>query len=650
MPPFEWDLGSPVRPHHAPRQNVNRVLRCHLSPDRHFIDRVGLDRQTDSRPGVGRARIRRFGLLEDLVADAHVEIATHPERGHNAGRLSALARGQGDPHPVRLVLDALGRTRPEQLKILRLTRSSLERLVILPRMLLGRLLRGQQRDPADDQNDACQTRGSRIHDALRVRVATEYLTARCPGTSSSPARPLGELRTPRTDVAGRVRCWAGIGAIAHALHVHQPPPQHSPPAGRRLAEYPGQLAQQHKPGQAPRRHVIEPEAPEVVGFRGGEPNPAATRRVGTGQRLRDQPATNPSALLARVNRDSSQLGQISAIVVKAGAADDLVSEDRDQEVSDRACQVARGALEEGWVGEIGTDHRGDSSHVGPARFPNRGRHRSGCSQDIVHTAPGSPNAHLPGRDHYQPKRSPVSSGKQTTWPGRVGACRQVVKGSRDCSRSQRGSFREHGASQPRCGIRTARHHGGHEHATLQPASTDSTAASICTPGRMFTHVLDHKGKTVFERDLPADPDAFLDAVKPFREGPGRRLRVHVRLVLARRPVRGPAHPLRPRPRPVHEDDPRRQGQDRQDRRRQARRPAPRRPVPVAYVYPQGQAADPRPAAPPHASSSASGPSSSPTSSTPTASSTCRRLPKKLTYAANRTRRARSTASPTRARG
>ena len=35
---------------------------------------------------------------------------------------------------------------------------------------------------------------------------------------------------------------------------------------------------------------------------------------------------------------------------------------------------------------------------------------------------------------------------------------------------------------------------------------------------MFTHILDHDGKTVFERDLPAGPDAFLDAVKPFRQG------------------------------------------------------------------------------------------------------------------------------------
>jgi transposase len=34
---------------------------------------------------------------------------------------------------------------------------------------------------------------------------------------------------------------------------------------------------------------------------------------------------------------------------------------------------------------------------------------------------------------------------------------------------------------------------------------------------MFTHVLDHKGKTVFEKDLPANPDALLDALKPFRK-------------------------------------------------------------------------------------------------------------------------------------
>ena len=34
---------------------------------------------------------------------------------------------------------------------------------------------------------------------------------------------------------------------------------------------------------------------------------------------------------------------------------------------------------------------------------------------------------------------------------------------------------------------------------------------------MFTHILDNKGKTVFERDLPAGPEHFLDAVKPFQK-------------------------------------------------------------------------------------------------------------------------------------
>src|SRR5579872_6894292 len=35
---------------------------------------------------------------------------------------------------------------------------------------------------------------------------------------------------------------------------------------------------------------------------------------------------------------------------------------------------------------------------------------------------------------------------------------------------------------------------------------------------MYTHVLDDRGRTVFERDLPACPEAFLDAVQPFRKG------------------------------------------------------------------------------------------------------------------------------------
>ncbi len=35
---------------------------------------------------------------------------------------------------------------------------------------------------------------------------------------------------------------------------------------------------------------------------------------------------------------------------------------------------------------------------------------------------------------------------------------------------------------------------------------------------LYAHILDDKGKTVFERNLPASPETFLDAVQPFRKG------------------------------------------------------------------------------------------------------------------------------------
>jgi transposase len=35
---------------------------------------------------------------------------------------------------------------------------------------------------------------------------------------------------------------------------------------------------------------------------------------------------------------------------------------------------------------------------------------------------------------------------------------------------------------------------------------------------MFTHILDHAGATVFARDLPASPDAFRNAIAPYRAG------------------------------------------------------------------------------------------------------------------------------------
>src|SRR5215468_4397075 len=34
---------------------------------------------------------------------------------------------------------------------------------------------------------------------------------------------------------------------------------------------------------------------------------------------------------------------------------------------------------------------------------------------------------------------------------------------------------------------------------------------------LYVHVLDHKGRTVFEQDLPADPKAFLTAIQPYRK-------------------------------------------------------------------------------------------------------------------------------------
>jgi transposase len=35
---------------------------------------------------------------------------------------------------------------------------------------------------------------------------------------------------------------------------------------------------------------------------------------------------------------------------------------------------------------------------------------------------------------------------------------------------------------------------------------------------LFTHILDQQGRTVFAKDLPAQPAAFLDAIQPFRDG------------------------------------------------------------------------------------------------------------------------------------
>src|SRR4029453_1149805 len=74
---------------------------------------------------------------------------------------------------------------------------------------------------------------------------------------------------------------------------------------------------------------------------------------------------------------------------------------------------------------------------------------------------------------------------------------------------------KHVASQPRSGIRTARHRRGRE---MNYSSQHRFYCGVDLHARtMFTHTLDHKGKTVFEQDLPADPAAFLKAIKPYRK-------------------------------------------------------------------------------------------------------------------------------------
>ncbi len=71
--------------------------------------------------------------------------------------------------------------------------------------------------------------------------------------------------------------------------------------------------------------------------------------------------------------------------------------------------------------------------------------------------------------------------------------------------------------QPRSGISSAHHRGGHEHAFLQPAH-HTIAASICTQEACSRTFSTPTARPSSRRDLPAGPDAFLDAIKPFRQG------------------------------------------------------------------------------------------------------------------------------------
>ena len=175
-----------------------------------------------------------------------------------------------------------------------------------------------------------------------------------------------------------------------------------------------------------------------------------------------------------------------------------------------------------------------------------------------------------------------------------------------------------------------------DHATSTPDSTDFTPASTCTPGPCTPTSSTPAARTVFEQDLPAAPDAFLDAVEPFRDG----LVVGAECMFAwywlADLCEDERHPLRPRPRPVHEGHPRRQGQDRQDRRRQDRGHAPRRPVPAWPTSTRGPCGRPATCCAAGPSSSASGPSSIAHIQNTNSQYNLPPFPKKLTYAANRT--------------
>ena len=144
---------------------------------------------------------------------------------------------------------------------------------------------------------------------------------------------------------------------------------------------------------------------------------------------------------------------------------------------------------------------------------------------------------------------------------------------------------------------------------------------------MHLCILDHDGNVVFDQQ-PRLPARRLPARRrSLSRRPRRRRRMYVRLVLARRSVRGHEDPLRARPRPVHESHPRRQGQERQAST-PTRSPAcfaaalsrSPTPIPKACAKPATCSAGAR-------TSSTNAPNSSPTCRSSTASTTCRHFPR-----------------------
>ena len=177
--------------------------------------------------------------------------------------------------------------------------------------------------------------------------------------------------------------------------------------------------------------------------------------------------------------------------------------------------------------------------------------------------------------------------------------------------------------QPRSGIRPARRQGGHEMRTYNTQHAYYCGVDLHARS-LFVNVLDDKGATRLEQDLPASPAAFLDAVKPYRDGlvvgcecmfawywladlcERERIPFVLGHALAMKAIHG--------------------GKAKNDRLDAAedRRPAQGRVLPDGLRLPQGQARDPRPAPPPLVLRPPAGPVDRPHPEHELASTTCRR--------------------------
>ena len=124
----------------------------------------------------------------------------------------------------------------------------------------------------------------------------------------------------------------------------------------------------------------------------------------------------------------------------------------------------------------------------------------------------------------------------------------------------------------------------------------TTAASICTPVRCTSASSTETARTSSTRTCRRAAELSRGG-RAVSRGSRRRRGVHLHLVLARRPLRRRNHPLRPRPRALHEGDPRRQGQERPHRLPEDRDAGARRDAAPGLRLPGRHARHPRSAAP-----------------------------------------------------